>query len=63
METQTHYYILPNGQRVNNRKEACLLMGISSRSFNVLVKKGTIQKFLIHESKLQRDENLQKTNN
>lgn len=39
-----HYYILPNGEKVENMKEARTILGIGTHKFRLLVKTGIVIK-------------------
>ena len=52
----THYYILPDGNRADNMKDGCEAMGINRRSFQNLVKKQIVKKVLLTNTKLKEDE-------
>lgn len=45
----SHYYILLDGQKAVNKKEACQILGIGSNAFRNAVKRGDIKKVIIHK--------------
>ena len=42
----THIYVLPDGKKAKNMKEARSLMGLSATAFRSLVRKGIVAKEL-----------------
>jgi hypothetical protein len=44
---QSHYYILPNGRKVNDMKEGHTELGVGSTAFRNLVKKGIVNKIKV----------------
>jgi hypothetical protein len=44
MENSSHYYILPDGTRAENMKEACQMMHIYGGLFRRLLKHGEIKR-------------------
>ena len=51
----THYYILPDGSRAENMKEACKSLGVGSRFFKTLIKRGLVKKILTSEASSPRN--------
>jgi hypothetical protein len=48
-----HVYVLPNGIKANNMKEARSILGLSSTAFKSLVRKGIVIKKLISDEQIQ----------
>ncbi len=57
-----HIYVLPDGKRANNMKEARSLMGLSATAFRSLVKKGTVTKEISNNGKSQMLQGYDKDN-
>ncbi|MBK3518910.1 hypothetical protein [Carboxylicivirga marina] len=48
MKVQKHYYLLPDGTKVDNMKDGCAHLGKASNTFKDLVKRGTIKKITVN---------------
>lgn len=55
---KTHYYILPDGKRVENMKEGCTTLGISSEKFRAKVRTSEILSIYTNEAKATKDGNI-----
>lgn len=62
----THYYILPDGTRAENMKEACDKLKCGSSFFKTLLKRNMVKKIEISESNrslnTQKDEKYEDNN-
>ena len=58
----THIYVLPDGKKVNNMKEARSQMGLSATAFRSLVRKGIVAKELTNSGELQMLQGYEKDN-
>ena len=57
-----HIYVLPDGKRAKNMKEARSLMGLSATAFRSLVRKGIVAKELTDSGKTQMLQGNEKDN-
>ena len=58
----THIYVLPDGKRAKNMKEARSQMGLSATAFRSLVRKGIVAKELTDSGKSQMLHGYEKDN-
>jgi len=52
-----HYYILPDGRKAENMKEAKFILGITGHQFRGMIKGGEIIKVLINQRAHNHDKN------
>lgn len=57
-----HIYVLPDGKRANNMKEARTLMGLSATAFKSLVRKGIVVKQITDITISQMQQGYEKDN-
>ena len=57
-----HIYVLPDGKRAHNMKEARTLMGLSAIAFRSLVRKGTVVKEITGNGQSQMLQGYEKDN-
>lgn len=58
-----HIYILPNGKKASNMKDAREIMGLSSTAFKSLVRKGIVTKETSDITISQMQQGYEKNNN
>ncbi len=57
-----HTYVLPDGKRAQNMKEARKLLGLSATAFRSLVRKGTVTKEISNTGESQMLQGYEKDN-